>query len=141
MALPTVDLDVITLLDAELAWVIATTGATMNASAGPVRHDLPRPSIFAESYSGTRFDHTDGALRDISVQVTVLGVRDGYAAARARASEAWEVLDRRGRWVGGSGAVYYDAICEGAGPIPLGLEDDDSPRFSFTVTVSFADDD
>jgi len=132
---PQVDLDL-----AARIISLATWATTDNVIAGPVRYNLAaRPAIFVELYGGTRADHTDGRLRTFLLQITILGERDRYGETMTKAIEVFDAIDRSGRWQGASGAHYIDTISEGATPLPVGIEDDESPRFTFTASVMHDD--
>nr|WP_236673827.1 minor capsid protein [Comamonas sp. JC664] len=66
------------------------------------------------------------------LQVIVRGPKGSYTATRELASRCWAAL-HQARVPG-----YIDVLCEGAGPVFMGPDSGDLPRFVFNLTARYS---
>jgi hypothetical protein len=112
-----------------------TAGTNLFACAElPPDATVPHKAVFAAEYGGLAPMPLIGVGRDIrsmSVQVMVRGEPDDTDGARTLAWAVWNSLQRT------APNGYIDCLCNQSGPVYLGKDDTEHPKFSVNLSLRY----
>lgn len=131
--------DVIVGMLANVSGMQVPPASDANLFSGPEQPPgpyIPHAAVFCVGYGGSYPITLLGVSQDIrgfDVQVLVRGEPDNYANAQSLAYTLWQSLQR----VTAPSAGYIDVLCKQSGPIYLGQDDTEHPRFTINVQLRY----
>jgi hypothetical protein len=125
-------------LVATVTGLILGGSANGNTFAGPEQPPsslIPHSAVFCVCYSGeaTPYLGTGTDARSFAVQVLIRGNVEDYEGAATRAYLCWQTLQRFLPVVTG----YIDCLCMQGGPVYIGKDDTEHPRFVVNVNLRY----